>query len=77
MLQNDQLQHYWGTGQRMHMARDVRTHLRGSEKPHRRNNWDVKTYVRENAGTLNPNESEIKGILISPKIPFSGKLMEH
>ena len=52
-------------------------HLRGSEKPHRRNNWDVKTYVRENAGTLNPNESEINGILISRKFPFSGKLMEH
>lgn len=50
LLQNDPLQHYWGTGQRMHMARDVRTHLRGSEKPHRRNNWDVKTYVREKLG---------------------------
>ena len=61
----------------MHMARNVRTHLRGSEKPHRRNNWDVKSYVRENAGTLNPNESEINGILISRKFPFSGKLMEH
>ena len=55
----------------MYMARNVRTHLRGSEKPHRRNNWDVKTYVRENAGTLNPNESEINGILISRKLPFS------
>ena len=59
----------------MHMARNVRTHLRGSEKPHWRNNWDVKTYVSENAKTLNPNESGINGILMSHKFPFSGKLM--